>query len=92
MLTAPVSCLTYQGKFDGLFEHFGLPPSLLMDPQQALRAGALESLLRAFVESADAHRQQVARHLPQVRRLAAINMAPLLGAEVDVPTPVALHD
>jgi len=88
----PVSCLTYQGKFEGLFEHFGLPLSLLMDPQQALRAGALESLLRGFVESADAHRQQVARHWPQVQRLAAMNLAPLFGAEAEVPTPHALHE
>ena len=88
----PVSCLTYQDKFEGLFEHYGLPSSLLMDPQQALRAGALESLLRAFVESANTHRQQVARHWPHVRRLAAINLAPLLGAEVEVPTPNALHE
>ena len=85
----PVSCLTYQGKFEGLLEHFGLPASLLMDPQQALRAGALESLLRAFVGSANAHRQQVARHWPEVRRLAAINLAPLVGAEVEAPMPEA---
>jgi polysaccharide pyruvyl transferase WcaK-like protein len=88
----PVCCVTYQGKFEGLFEHFGLPLSLLMDPQQALRAGALESLLREFVQGANAHRQQVARQWPEVRRLAAINLAPLLGLEVDASMQDAQHE
>lgn len=83
----PVACLTYQGKFEGLLEHFALPPSLSMDPQEALRAGALESLLRALIAGANAHRQQVTRYLPEVRRLAALNLAPLLAREVDAPMP-----
>jgi polysaccharide pyruvyl transferase WcaK-like protein len=82
----PVSCVTYQGKFEGLFEHFGLPSSLLTDPRQALRAGALEFLLHSFIESAGSHRQQVARHWPRVRRLAAMNLAPLTGAQAEDPT------
>jgi colanic acid/amylovoran biosynthesis protein len=88
----PVACLTYQGKFEGLFEHFGLSPTLLMDPKEALRPGALESLLRALVSGADAHRQVVARHLPEVRRLAALNLAPLVGAEAGAPMPAVMQE
>jgi multidrug efflux pump subunit AcrB len=62
---------------------------LLVDYATELRRqgkGALESMLHAFIESAGSHRQQVAKHWPRVRHLAAMNLAPLAGASAEDPT------
>lgn len=75
----PVACLTYQGKFEGMLAHFGLPNALALSPEEALRDGAFHALLRDFVARAADHRLQVAKRLPGVMSMAEQNLVPLFG-------------
>lgn len=74
----PVAGLTYQDKFQGLFEHFQLPADLLAAPEQAMSAPALQALLMAFVGRLDDLRSRVAARLPLVLELSEANLATLL--------------
>lgn len=76
----PVSCLTYQGKFEGLFEHFDFPQRYLMAPTEALREGALEAMLGAFVDDLPKLRETANRRLPEVLRQSELNLSSLIGA------------
>lgn len=77
----PVAGLTYQDKFQGLFQHFGLPAELLLDPRQAMSAQALLTMLRGFESRLGELRAQVVDRWPDVRRLSEQNLAPLLPEE-----------
>lgn len=76
----PVSCLTYQGKFEGLFEHFEFPQRYLMAPPVALQVGALESMLGQFVDELATLRGTASRRLPEVLRKSELNLAGLINA------------
>lgn len=74
----PVACLTYQDKFHGLFDHFGLPHSLLLAPDEAAVPPALRTLLERLLDDLEPHAERVRRVLPCVQRAAALNLQPLL--------------
>lgn len=74
----PTAALTYQDKFQGLFEHFGLPQDLLMPPNDALDTDRLSALLERFAKQLPALRDQVGRELPGVKEKSFLNMAGLL--------------
>jgi polysaccharide pyruvyl transferase WcaK-like protein len=74
----PIACLTYQGKFQGLLEHFALPHRLALSPRDALREGAVEAVLRHFMAEAVAYRQRIAQRLPGIIALSEQNLEPLL--------------
>ncbi|MBD3221637.1 hypothetical protein GF314_10380 [bacterium] len=71
----PAAGVTYQGKFEGLYEHFGIS-GLCLDPD-ALTAGKLTSFLREFLPRREELRDAVKRQLPRVRDLAHLNFANL---------------
>lgn len=69
----PVSCLTYQDKFEGLMGHFGLPGWLLMSPDAYLAPERFEVMLTRFIDELDALRAQVGARLPQVMAASRVN-------------------
>lgn len=68
----PVACIAYQGKFEGLFEHFRLG-GMLMDAQAALAPDVLSAFLITALNQRDATRIAIATAWPQVRHLAESN-------------------
>ncbi|MDY7014497.1 MAG: polysaccharide pyruvyl transferase family protein [Cyanobacteriota bacterium] len=68
----PAACITYQGKFEGLFEHFELE-GMAIEPEQALQPGNLVPFLMPLIEKRDALRSHVREKLPQVQKLARAN-------------------
>lgn len=70
----PVFCITYQGKFEGLFQHFGLKdmtiePTDLLDSDPSVFVKSLVSL----IENREALHQQIQEQLPKVKELAKSN-------------------
>jgi polysaccharide pyruvyl transferase WcaK-like protein len=68
----PAACITYQGKFEGLFEHFSLE-GMTIEPEQALQPGNLVPFLIPLIEKRDDLRNHVRAQLPQVEKLAQSN-------------------
>lgn len=68
----PVACITYQGKFEGLFEHFHLD-GMLMDAKAVLEPDALSAFLTTTLNQRDAARIAITASWPQVRHLAESN-------------------
>lgn len=75
----PVLCLTYQDKFEGLYNHFNLPREHLLPPKIFDTEGALEEALLRFLATLPALRQTIARERPRVTELAQTNFAPAEG-------------
>lgn len=76
----PVACVTYQGKFEGLLTHFGLPDKLMLSPTEALVEGKLEGLIERFVEDLPASRERISAALPAVLEAARLNLKTLRPA------------
>lgn len=62
----PTSCVTYQGKFDGLYQHFTLPSDLLVSTAIFEEGDALEKLLLNFIDRLDSLKLVVEKNLPGV--------------------------
>jgi polysaccharide pyruvyl transferase WcaK-like protein len=74
----PVACQPYQGKFEGLFEHFGLEGHVL-SPHRFLDAEGLTHDLRRLLERSGEIRARISARLPHVLALAAANFEPAPG-------------
>lgn len=69
----PVACITYQGKFEGLFQHFELE-GLWLEPSEAFQSGSnLVNFLRPLIEQSQQIRQHIQSRIPKVRQLAEAN-------------------
>ncbi|TLN28532.1 glycosyl transferase family 1, partial [bacterium] len=68
----PVACITYQGKFEGLYRHFELD-GLTIDPVTATQPGRLAAFFLPVIDRREAIRRQIQSQLPKVRVLAAEN-------------------
>ena len=68
----PVACVTYQGKFEGLFRHFELD-STTIEPEQAFQPGKLVEFFLPLIGK----REEISKHihlkLPQIQQLARAN-------------------
>lgn len=73
----PAAGLTYQGKYQGLFEHFGLPEDMLLPPAKAMDADELYSMLVLFVDRLPELQGKVRSALPDVKRLSLANIGGL---------------
>ena len=71
-----VAGLTYQDKFEGLFEHFGLSREWLLSGESALDESRLTRWVQAFVDQIPDLRNQVASRLPDVMALSYDNVSP----------------
>lgn len=75
----PVLCLTYQDKFEGLYNHFDLPREHLLPPKIFDTEGALEGAMLRFLTTLPALRSTIAQERPLVTELAQANFAPAEG-------------
>ena len=69
----PIAAVTYQGKFEGLFDHFHLPHELMLDPVQAQDPKRLAGVLARLLDQRAELRQGIEARLPVVRELSARN-------------------
>lgn len=69
----PVTCVAYQGKFEGLYQHFGLAASELLSPSAFYTDQGLKDALLQFVDQADDIRERVRQKLPEVLGLSKNN-------------------
>lgn len=74
----PAAGVTYQGKFEGLYEHFGLNGTSV-GPEELFTPGVLASFLGRMVDRRDEMKATIRTHLPRVRRLAEDNLHVLCG-------------
>jgi polysaccharide pyruvyl transferase WcaK-like protein len=70
----PAACITYQGKFEGLFQHLELD-GMLIEPQRAVEPGHLVQFLLPLIERRDTLREHIQSKLPKIRQLAQANFA-----------------
>jgi polysaccharide pyruvyl transferase WcaK-like protein len=69
----PVGVLTYQDKFQGLFELFGLPKRLLIDPESRTFSGDLYAAIAYLLQERSGLEQLVTSRLPGIRVMARGN-------------------
>ena len=70
----PAACITYQGKFEGLFQHLELG-GMLIEPQRAVEPGHLVQFLLPLIEQRHGLRQHIQSRLPKIRQLAQANFS-----------------
>lgn len=71
-MKVPVMAATYQGKFEGLFQHFGLDSTFLLNPQKFLSDDLIEKF-NLFKSSLSELRQKIKERLPLVQELSNKN-------------------
>ncbi|WP_309579333.1 polysaccharide pyruvyl transferase family protein [Rhizobium rhizogenes] len=69
----PVICIAYQGKFEGLYQHFDLPVEDLLSPAAFYTEDGIKRALIDFVDRVDDVREKVKRKLPDVLALSQKN-------------------
>ncbi|MEQ8744323.1 polysaccharide pyruvyl transferase family protein [Parasphingorhabdus sp.] len=70
----PVFALAYQGKFEGLFRHFGLEHMFITHNQLSDRA-LVANFLKSAVERREKVRADISEELPRVKAIANNNLA-----------------
>lgn len=70
----PVGCITYQGKFQGLFEHIELD-GMLIDPEQASQPEHLSNFFIPLIQHREYNRQRIQKVIPKVKQLALANFS-----------------
>lgn len=76
----PVVVIDYQDKFQGLFDHFGMPHDFIISPAQAMDPVVFYRTCSAAIARRSELRSQVADHLPIVGAHAARNVETILAA------------
>lgn len=76
----PVGGVFYQDKFQGLFELFGLPMSLLLSPAEAIDPQCFERWIVTVIASHREWRGRIAERWPDVQALARVNLATLIDS------------
>ena len=74
----PVAAITYQDKFQGLFDHFGLPGSLMLTPGDVMESAKLLAMMEIFVSRLGQLRAQVVQALPKVLEASESNLKGLI--------------
>lgn len=69
----PILAITYQDKFEGLYQHFGLPLEHTLAPLQCLGKEFLSRVNNAYTQRLDM-RERIRARLPQVMELASRNL------------------
>lgn len=69
----PVICIAYQGKFEGLYQHFDLPVDGLLSPAAFYAEDGIKCALIDFVDQMDEVREKVKKKLPDVLELSQKN-------------------
>ncbi|WP_421760979.1 polysaccharide pyruvyl transferase family protein [Devosia sp.] len=74
-MSVPALSITYQGKFEGLYEHFDLPDWLLVQPQDLLHSELLEQRIIRFIDETESLSATVRFHLPMLMAMSRENFA-----------------
>ncbi len=69
----PVACVRYQGKFVGLFQHFGLD-GLYLTPEEASNPVQLEALVSDLLDRREEIAAKVRSGLPRIREMSRLNL------------------
>lgn len=69
----PILTITYQDKFEGLYQHFGLPLKHTLSPLQCLGDEILSRINNLCTDRRDLN-DRIRTNLPQVERLASRNL------------------
>lgn len=69
----PVACIGYQGKYSGLFNHFGLD-GYVLGWNEALEPGQLSAWIEPIIADRARAASQINQRLPEVKRLARLNV------------------
>lgn len=78
----PAAGIVYQGKFQGLFRHFGLSDEFLVEPDAIIHSNDLEKMMIRFIEKHVMLKNKVAEFLPTVLQLSEKNFSPLMQLEL----------
>jgi polysaccharide pyruvyl transferase WcaK-like protein len=71
--SVPIGVITYNGKFEGLVEHFHLPDWLLVTPAQAASAAVVQDILLRLLAERNGLADQIKSRLPAVLQLSKTN-------------------
>ncbi|WP_083844539.1 polysaccharide pyruvyl transferase family protein [Hydrocarboniphaga effusa] len=69
----PVFGIAYQGKFEGLLDHFDLPKDCAMGPAEIVKEGVLDRAFSTWRSQLDFYRKRVESNLPSVMDLSRSN-------------------
>ena len=72
-MEVPVMAATYQGKFEGLFQHFGINGEFLLSPQEFL-SDVVEDKFSYFLTQIPKLKAQISATLPKVLTLSYQNI------------------
>lgn len=70
----PIGCIVYQGKFEGLFNHFGLSEDYMMEPTDAMDLKTLTTFIDMIISERATIKKQVVKALPEVKRKSLLNI------------------
>lgn len=73
----PTAGITYQDKFEGLYQHFGLPDWLLVPTSRIITDGYLIDLMSRFIDEIDSLRVTVGTALPAIKAMSEQNLSGL---------------
>lgn len=68
----PTISIGYQGKHEGLYEHFGIP-ELLISPETAFEPHALAAFIQSHLPNQEPLKRHILEKLPQIHTLAKKN-------------------
>lgn len=68
----PVACISYQDKFEGLFQQFDLE-NMIIEPTEAFQPGRLADFLWPLIEKRKEIRHHIQLKLPYIQQLAQAN-------------------
>jgi polysaccharide pyruvyl transferase WcaK-like protein len=71
----PIACIVYQGKFEGLYAHFGLD-NMMIEAALAMQPGCLADFFFPLIDRRDEIRNKIQSKLPQILELARANFVP----------------
>ncbi|MGF1496388.1 MAG: polysaccharide pyruvyl transferase family protein [Elainellaceae cyanobacterium] len=69
----PPACITYQGKFEGLFQHFDLS-GMTIEPEKLTSSNQLTQFLLPIIYRRNEIRTHINSQLQEVKRLAKLNL------------------
>jgi polysaccharide pyruvyl transferase WcaK-like protein len=70
----PIGCLVYQGKFEGLFNHFKLDQKYMLDPNKALMTNELTTFIQKIIDERGLIKNTVSEQLPSVKGKSLNNL------------------
>jgi len=73
--TIPIGCLVYQGKFEGLFNHFSLDRKYMLDPNKALIQDELTSFIQQIIDERLLIKESIIKQLPSVKKKSFANLS-----------------